>query len=276
VCYRYSVENNEDALGNEMSIILIGFLASLAAGLATGVGALPALVIRRVSGRAQDAMLGFAAGVMLAASFFSLILPALAAAEDHGASETGAVLVVIGGLLLGVAVVWTINETLPHEHFITGPDGKATASASLRRIWLFVLAITLHNFPEGLAVGVGFGGNDIANGTTLAIGIGLQNLPEGMAVAVALLGQGYSRARAFRVALFTGLVEPLGGLIGIAAVTVAQPLLPWGLAFAAGAMIFVISHEIIPETHRRGYQNYGTFGLIIGLVVMMFLDVVFG
>ena len=259
-----------------MSIILIGFLASLAAGLATGVGALPALFMGRISVKSQDAMLGFAAGVMLAASFFSLILPALDASQGQGASEMTAVLVVIGGILLGVAAIWGVNETLPHEHFIMGPDGKASASASLRRIWMFVIAITLHNFPEGLAVGVGFGGNDIANSTTLAIGIGLQNFPEGLAVAVALLGQGYSRARAFRVALFTGLVEPVGGLIGITAVTIAQPLLPWGLAFAAGAMIFVISHEIIPETHRRGYENHGTFGLIIGLVVMMFLDVVFG
>jgi zinc transporter, ZIP family len=156
-----------------------------------------------------------------------------------------------------------------------GPDGKE-AGASLRRIWLFVIAITLHNFPEGLAVGVGFGGGDIENGRSLAIGIGLQNFPEGLAVAVALLGQNYSRVRAFTVALMTGLVEPVGGLIGIGAVTLSEPLLPWGLAFAAGAMIFVISHEIIPETHRRGYENYGTIGLIIGLVVMMFLDVVLG
>lgn len=258
-----------------MSIIAIGFLASLAAGMATGVGALPALFLKNISGRAQDALLGFAAGVMLAASFFSLILPALDAAQEKGATEVVAVSIVIGGILLGVAAIWLINENLPHEHFIMGPDGKA-ASPSLRRIWLFVIAITLHNFPEGLAVGVGFGGHDIANGTSLAIGIGLQNAPEGLAVAVALLGQGYSRLRSFWVALLTGLVEPVGGLIGVAAVTLAEPLLPWGLAFAAGAMIFVISHEIIPETHRRGYENYGTIGLIIGLVVMMFLDVVLG
>lgn len=258
-----------------MSIILIGFLASVAAGLATGVGAVPALFMRRISGRMQDALLGFAAGVMLAASFFSLILPALDAAQTRGASEVAAVLVVIGGILLGVAAIWIVNERLPHEHFIMGPDGKP-ASASLRRIWLFVIAITLHNFPEGLAVGVGFGGHDIANGTTLAVGIGLQNFPEGLAVAVALLGQNYSRARAFWVALLTGLVEPVGGLIGVAIVTLSAPLLPWGLAFAAGAMIFVISHEIIPETHRRGYENHGTIGLIIGLIVMMFLDVVLG
>ena len=257
-----------------MTIIAIGFLASLAAGLATAVGALPALFMKTIPDKIQDALLGFAAGVMLAASFFSLILPGLDAAQEQGHTEVGAVSIIIGGILLGVAVIWFINDRLPHEHFIMGHDGPV--SASLRRIWLFVIAITLHNFPEGLAVGVGFGGGDIANGTTLAIGIGLQNMPEGLAVAVALLGQNYSRKRAFGVAMLTGLVEPVGGLLGIAAVTVALPLLPWGLAFAAGAMIFVISHEIIPETHRRGHENHGTMGLIIGLVVMMFLDVVLG
>jgi len=257
-----------------MSIVAIGFLASLAAGLATAVGALPALFFRVIPDKIQDALLGFAAGVMLAASFFSLILPGLDAAQEQGHSEVGAVSIIIGGILLGVAVIWLVNEHLPHEHFIMGHDGPQTDS--LRRIWLFVIAITLHNFPEGLAVGVGFGGGDIANGRTLAIGIGLQNMPEGLAVAVALLGQNYTRKRAFGIAMLTGLVEPIGGLLGIAAVTVALPLLPWGLAFAAGAMIFVISHEIIPETHRRGYENYGTMGLIIGLVVMMFLDVVLG
>ncbi len=258
-----------------MSIIAIGFLASLAAGMATGLGAIPALFIKTIPAKVQDALLGFAAGVMLAASFFSLILPGLDAAQAQGATELTAISIVIAGILLGVAAIWLINENLPHEHFIMGPDGKA-ASASLRRIWLFVIAITLHNFPEGLAVGVGFGGGDIENGRSLAVGIGLQNAPEGLAVAVALLGQNYSRIRAFWVALLTGLVEPVGGLIGVGAVTLSQPLLPWGLAFAAGAMIFVISHEIIPETHRRGYENYGTIGLIIGLVVMMFLDVVLG
>jgi zinc transporter, ZIP family len=257
-----------------MSIILIGFLASLAAGLATGVGALPAIFLRDVSVKTQDTLLGFAAGVMLSASFFSLILPGLAAAEAIHGSEVTAVVVVIAGLLIGAITLWMLNDYVPHEHFIMGRQGAP--STSLKKIWLFVIAITIHNFPEGLAVGVGFGGNDIENGTVLAIGIGLQNMPEGLAVAVALLGEGYSRRYAFLVALLTGLVEPIGGLIGVAAVAISEPLLPWGLAFAAGAMIYVISHEIIPETHRRGHENHGTGGLLVGLVVMMFLDVVLG
>jgi zinc transporter, ZIP family len=139
-----------------------------------------------------------------------------------------------------------------------------------------VIAITLHNFPEGLAVGVGYGTGDLGRASALALGIGLQNLPEGLAVAMALAGEGYTRVAAFAVALATGLVEPLGGLIGVSAVTLAQPLLPWGLAFAAGAMIFVISSEIIPETHRKGFKIEGTFGLMTGFVVMMVLDVTLG
>jgi ZIP family zinc transporter len=258
----------------EGSLILIGAGASFAAGLLTGAGALPVFIVRRISESTQDAMLGFAAGVMMAASVFSLILPALEEARLDLANETAATLVVIAGILFGGAVLWLINERVPHEHFILGHEGPPTER--LRRIWLFVIAITLHNFPEGLAVGVGFGTGDFGSATALAIGIGLQNIPEGLAVAVALLTLDYSRGQALVVAIATGLVEPVGGLIGVVAVTVAEALLPWGLAFAAGAMIFVISDEIIPETHRRDHQNQATFGLMIGFVLMMFLDVMLG
>jgi ZIP family zinc transporter len=170
--------------------------------------------------------------------------------------------------------LWLINEHVPHEHFILGREGAM--STSLRRIWLFVIAIALHNFPEGLAVGVGFGAGDLGAANALAIGIGLQNLPEGLAVALALSGEDYPRGAALGAALATGLVEPVGGLLGVTAVTIAAPLLPWGLAFAAGAMIFVISSEIIPETHRKGSKMAGTFGLMIGFVVMMVLDTTLG
>lgn len=257
-----------------MDIILLGLLGSLAAGLMTGVGALPVLYGKSINRLWNDRFLGFAAGVMLAASFFSLIVPGIEVAEAQYGSATIAAAIAAAGVMLGVGFVAFLNEVLPHEHFIEGREG-ADAGA-LGRIWLFVIAITIHNFPEGMAVGVGFGSGDIANGISLATGIGLQNAPEGMAVAVALAGQGYSKQRAFVIATLTGLVEPVGGLIGVAAVSVSAPLLPWGLTFAAGAMIYVISHEIIPETHRHGHQNAATTGLTIGLALMMFLDVSLG
>jgi ZIP family zinc transporter len=257
-----------------LSPIALGFLGSLVAGLMTALGAVPVL-FGRVPGRGvRDMALGFAAGVMLSASFFSLIIPALdAASARYGEGVIPAAIAVIG-ILAGMALVAGLNETLPHEHFATGREGPE--SAALRQIWLFIIAITIHNFPEGMAVGVGFGAHGLSGGMPLAIGIGLQNLPEGLAVAVALLGEGYSRVRSFGIAALTGLIEPVGGLLGAAVISFSEPFLPWGLAFAAGAMLYVISHEIIPETHRSGHQNRATLGLAIGLVVMLFLDVWLG
>ncbi len=257
-----------------MGSVALGFLASFLAGSATAVGAIPVLFGRSISQRINDALLGFAAGVMLAASFFSLIIPGLETADEiYGDHFIPATIAVIG-VVIGVALLAALNQWVPHEHFAQGRQGPE--KSKLARIWLFVLAITIHNLPEGLAVGVGFAGEDIAGGTTLAIGIGLQNAPEGLAVAVALLSSGYSRVSAFLIASLTGMVEPVAGLAGAYAVSLSQLVLPWALTFAAGAMLYVISHEIIPETHRHGYENEATFGLTLGLVIMMFLDVVFG
>ncbi|MGW8272204.1 MAG: ZIP family metal transporter [Thermodesulfovibrionales bacterium] len=254
----------------DIPVPVIGFIASFAAGLATGVGALPVLFFREISRRVQDVMMGFGAGVMLAATSFSLILPAV---ESSGGGILGAS-IVAAGMFLGGFFLYLSDRYSPHEHFIKGPEGAD--AGNLRRIWLFVIAITLHNFPEGLAVGVGFGGGDVANGVTLAVGIGLQNMPEGLVVALALVCEKYSVGRALLIALLTGLVEPIGGLIGAGVVSVALPLLPWGLAFAAGAMLFVVSDEIIPETHRKGFETEATFGVMTGFVVMMILDVALG
>lgn len=257
-----------------LSPIALGFLGSLIAGLMTALGAVPALFGKTPSRGVRDMSLGFAAGVMLSASFFSLIIPALeAAGVKYGDGVIPALIAVIG-ILAGMALVALLNEALPHEHFSTGREGPQ--GAALRKIWLFIIAITIHNFPEGLAVGVGFGAHGLSGGMPLAIGIGLQNLPEGLAVAVALIGEGYGRLRAWSIAALTGLVEPIGGAIGAALIAFSEPFLPWGLAFAAGAMLYVISHEIIPETHRSGHQKKATFGLSIGLVLMLFLDVWLG
>lgn len=256
------------------SPIMLGFLGSLAAGLMTAVGAIP-ILFGRIPGRAfRDMSLGFAAGVMLAASFFSLIIPALAAAETRYGSGAAPAAIACIAILIGMGAVALMNEKLPHEHFKSGREGPE--AVALRRVWLFIVAITIHNFPEGLAVGVGFGAEGLSGGLPLAVGIGLQNAPEGLAVAVALLGEGYGKWRAWRIAALTGMIEPVGGLLGAGIITISQPLLPWGLAFAAGAMLYVISHEIIPETHRSGHQNKATLGLSVGLVVMLFLDVWLG
>ncbi len=248
---------------SDLEIIRLGFTASLIAGLATGAGALPVLFTKRVSDRILDAMLGFAAGVMLAATSFSLILPAI---------DMGGILVTILGLAIGASCLHLADRFIPHMHFISGPEGP---SSRLARVWLFILAITLHNFPEGLAVGVSFGGGDVAAGIVIAMAIGLQNMPEGLAVALPLIREKYTRRKSLWYATLTGLVEPVGGFLGVAIVSIAQPLLPWGLAFAAGAMLFVVSDEMIPESHRKGFEREATFGLIAGFIVMMFLDTVF-
>ena len=254
----------------QWSVPVQGAVASLLAGLCTGLGALPVLLTRNITQRTQDIMMGFGAGVMLAATSFSLIIPAV---EAGGGGWSGA-FTVAGGMLLGGLFLFFSDRYSPHEHFIKGPEGAD--AGRLKRIWLFIIAITLHNFPEGLAVGVGFGGGDVHNGMALAVGIGLQNMPEGLVVALALLTLRYSMAQALWVSLLTGLVEPVGGLLGAGVVSVAMPVLPWGLAFAAGAMLFVVSDEIIPESHRKGFEKEATFGVMAGFVVMMLLDVGLG
>ncbi len=257
-----------------MNEIWLGLLGGTVAAVATALGAVPALLGRSMSQRTADTMLGFAAGVMLSAAYFSLILPGIDVAEEMFNSLWIAASVAAVGIALGAGFVAWLNASLPHEHFITGPEGHADA-ARLARIWLFVIAITIHNFPEGLSIGVAFGaGTD--TGLSVMTGISLQDIPEGLAVAVALIGQGYSRTRAFVVTALTGAVEPIGALIGAAAVSVSGALLPWGLTFAAGAMLYIISHEILPETHRNGHQNRATTGLLFGLILMMFLDVTLG
>lgn len=257
-----------------MDIIWQGSLASLIAGACTGIGAFGVFLVRHLSAKLEDGLLSFAAGIMLAASFFSLLLPAIAYGEQQFATKTLAVVIVIIGILAGAAGLFFLHRHLPHEHFLMGHEGPD--AKTLRRIWLFVIAITLHNFPEGMAVGVGFAGGETSNGITLATGIGIQNIPEGLAVSVSLIAIGYSRMQAFLVGFLTGLVEPLGGLFGSIAVSFAGPLMPLALAFAAGAMLFIINHEIIPETHRRGFENLATFSLLIGFVFMMYLDATLG
>ncbi|HYA36762.1 MAG TPA: ZIP family metal transporter [Candidatus Methylomirabilis sp.] len=250
--------------------IAYGAVASLAAGLATAAGALPIFATRSISQRAQDTMLGFGAGVMLAATSFSLIVPGVETAQTLWGSRGVAAGIAAAGMLAGALFLWAADRFVPHEHFIKGTEGAD--GRRIKQIWLFVFAITLHNFPEGLAVGVAFGGGEHAEAASLATGIGIQNMPEGLAVALALMTVGYSRLVAFALAAATGLVEPLAGLLGATVVTFTHPLLPFALTFAAGAMLFVISHEIIPESHRHGHEQSATLGVTGGFVTMMLLD----
>jgi ZIP family zinc transporter len=254
-----------------MTVITQGILASTLAGLATGVGALPAIFFKSVPDKVLNTMLGGAAGVMLAATSFSLIVPGIESGDSLWPGY--GVYVVVIGMLVGAIFLDRIDKWLPHEHFFSGHEGP---SSQMKRIWLFIIAITIHNFPEGLAVGVGFGAGDLGSATSLAIGIGLQNMPEGLAVALPLLGLGYSRFQAIGIATLTGLVEPIGGLLGVGAVTMFHPVLPFGLAFAAGAMLFVISDEIIPETHSKGKSRLATFGVMVGFIIMMGMDNLLG
>lgn len=254
-----------------MDAILVALFASTITGCLTAVGALPILFNRTPSDRFNDTLLGFAAGVMLAASFFSLIIPSIdISTEMYGPGPWPAAIAVIG-ILLGAAAIAMADRLLPHRHFITGHEGARNPKVT--GVWLFVIAIAIHNFPEGLSVGVAYGSDQGDKAFSLAMGIGLQNMPEGLAVAAGLVAVGYSRWKAFWVAGLTGLIEPLGGLVGGIFVNISNVLLPWALVFAAGTMLFVISHEIIPETHRQGHHRRATGGLMVGLVLMLFFDV---
>ncbi len=252
-------------------IVVIGFLASILAGLATGVGALPALFFKNISRNLFNSMLGAAAGVMLAATAFSLLVPGITYGNLIWPGK--GIYVVSIGMLIGAAFLHYADRQLPHVHFDSISDVQLS---SLKKVWLFIIAITIHNFPEGMSVGVSFGSGEMKNGVVLAIAIALQNIPEGLAVALPLVGLGYNKWKAVGIATLTGLVEPVGGLLGITMVTVFQPVLPIAMGFAAGAMLFVISEEIIPETHSDGRSRYATFALMVGFIIMMVLDNMLG
>lgn len=240
-----------------------------AAAGCTAFGALLIVFMHNLSDKVQDSLLGFGAGVMLAACAFSLIIPGLESAKGLGLSSWQAAAAIGVSLFLGSSLMLFIDSRLPHEHFIKGVEGPA--SLVVRRTWLFVFAITLHNLPEGLAIGVAYAGGESV-GNALATGIAIQDIPEGLVVAIALVAAGYSRRRAILIGAASGLIEPLGAVLGAGLVSHSTLLLPWGLGFAAGAMLFVVSHEIIPESHRKGHEIYATSGLTIGFILMMTLD----
>jgi len=248
----------------------------------TAAGAIPVLFTTRVNRKLLDGMLGFAAGVMIAASFWSLLSPAIELSEPLGAFKW---VPAVTGFLAGAMFLRLLDRILPHLHLQFWQTGQAEGPPTAwRRVTLLVLAITLHNFPEGLAVGVAFGAvaaqmSDSATleaAIALTIGIGLQNFPEGLAVAMPLRREGISRAKALWYGQLSAIVEPVGGVLGAGAVMLMRPILPYALAFAAGAMIFVVVEELIPEGHRHGNVDLATTGAIVGFATMMLLDVALG
>lgn len=260
--------------------VVQALLATLFTWFLTAVGALPVLFARNFNQRILDGLLGMAAGVMIAASFWSLLAPAIELSQDLGLPSWFPATV---GFLSGGVFLWLTDKILPHLH-----EGLAISEAegiktSWQRSTLLVLAITLHNIPEGLAVGVAFGaaavgmnGASVAGAVALAIGIGLQNLPEGTAVAMPLRREGVSPWKSFLLGQASGIVEPIAGVVGAAAVMLMQPILPYALAFAAGAMIFVVAEELIPEAQRQGDTDIPTVGVMGGFALMMILDVALG
>lgn len=249
------------------TIIAIGLVFP---GLMTALGAVPVFFTKNVSQKLLDVMLGFAAGIMLSATCFSLVMPSI----EYGGGDFKAVMITSAGIILGAFIIDMIDKFSPHEHLID--KRREGVSSSLSQIWLFIIAITIHNFPEGMATGVGFGTENIGDGLALALGIGIQNMPEGLAVALSLMREKYSVKYAFTVAALTGLVEPVGAALGFGLVNIFKPVLPVVLASAAGAMLFVICDEIIPETHSKGYEREATYGIIFGFVIMMVLDILLG
>jgi ZIP family zinc transporter len=256
------------------------FLATCFTWFITALGAAVVFVFKSVNQKLLDAMMGFAAGVMIAASFWSLLLPAIEMAENNG--TTGWVPAATG-FLAGGAALALIDKILPHLHIGFPREEAEGVATRWRRSVLLVLAITLHNFPEGLAVGVAFGavaagapGATLGAAVALAIGIGLQNFPEGTAVSVPLRREGMSRTRAFLYGQASGLVEPVAGVLGALAVLYVEAILPYALAFAAGAMIFVVVEELIPESQRGQNTDIATAGTLLGFTVMMVLDVALG
>ncbi|MPZ42268.1 MAG: ZIP family metal transporter [Betaproteobacteria bacterium] len=250
-----------------------GLLGGMAGLAATALGAFVGLGLRNISKLTEDSMLGFAAGMMLAASAFSLILPGLDAARNITDSAPLAALTVALGLALGAILMLGLDRFTPHAHEASGVCGPA--AERINRVWLFVFAIVLHNLPEGMAIGVSFAQGDLSVGMPLTTAIAIQDIPEGLAVGFALRAAGVTALRAALIAAASGVMEPLGAILGIGLSSGFAIAYPVGLGLAAGAMIFVVSHEVIPETHRNGHETPATLGLMAGFGVMMFLDTAF-
>lgn len=250
-----------------MEIVL---LTALGVGGATVIGALIGFIFKNISHKFSDIVLSFAAGVMLAAAMLGLIIPSLEYGGKYG------ILITVAGIFTGAVCLNLIDKLVPHLHKIVGVEPESHHNANLNKVLLFVLAIAIHNLPEGIAAGVGFGSGDTTQALIIAGGIALQNIPEGMVIIAPMLAAGISPRKTFIFAMITGFVEVIGTLIGYFAVSISTAILPFALAFAGGTMLYVISDEMIPETHAHGSERGATYALLIGFCVMLVTDVLLG
>lgn len=247
-------------------------LTALGVGGATVIGSLLGFAFKNISHKFSDIVLSFAAGVMLAASVFGLIIPSLEYGGKYG------LIITVVGIFVGALFLNVIDKAVPHLHKLIGPETEEEAhpDAKLSKVLLFVTAIAIHNLPEGIAAGVGFGSGNLTHAFIIAGGIALQNIPEGMVIISPMLASGVTPKKTFLCAMATGLIEVVGTLIGYFAVNVASVILPFALAFAGGTMLYVISDEMIPETHAHGSQRGATYALLIGFCLMLAFDVLLG
>lgn len=245
-------------------------LTALGVGGATVIGSLIGFIFKNISHKFSDIILSFAAGVMLAAAVLGLIVPSLEYGGKYG------ILITVAGIFVGAVCLNLIDKLVPHLHKIVGVEPESHHNANLSKVLLFVLAIAIHNLPEGIAAGVGFGSGDTTQALIIAGGIALQNIPEGMVIIAPMLAAGISPRKTFILAMITGFVEVIGTLIGYFAVSISTAILPFALAFAGGTMLYVISDEMIPETHAHGSERGATYSLLVGFCVMLVTDVLLG
>ena len=245
-------------------------LTALGVGGATVIGALIGFIFKNISHKFSDIVLAFAAGVMLAAAVLGLIIPSLEYGGKYG------ILITVAGIFAGAVCLNLIDKLVPHLHKFVGEEPEAHNNAKLSKVLLFVMAIAIHNLPEGIAAGVGFGTGNTAEALTVAGGIALLNIPEGMVIIGPMLATGMKPSKTFLIAVITGVVEVLGTLLGFFAVSVSTAILPFALAFAGGTMLYVISDEMIPETHSHGSERGATYSLLAGFCVMLVFDYLLG
>ena len=251
-------------------MLLVVLATALGVGGATVIGAAIGFIFKKVSHTFSDIVLSFAAGVMLAAAVIGLVIPSLEYGGDYG------IIVTVIGIFAGAICLNLVDKLVPHLHKMIGPDIEEHNNANINKVLLFVTAIAIHNLPEGIAAGVGFGSGNNSQALLIAGGIALQNIPEGMVIIAPMLASGISPKKTFLCAAATGLVEVVGTMIGYFAVSVAQVILPFSLAFAGGTMLYVISDEMIPETHAHGNERGATYALLVGFCIMLISDVLLG